>query len=74
MIKSAEYKARRMMFERKAQRIKRKEENEKRCCSVFGCGKTLSITESLAGNKCTGCLDVKPLISDKNISWIVKNK
>jgi len=26
---------------------------ERRCCSFFGCGKTLSIEESLFGTKCT---------------------
>lgn len=26
---------------------------ERRCCSYFGCGRQLTMPESLAGNKCT---------------------
>jgi len=37
-------------------------------CSTFACGRTLSLIESLAGGKCTGCMD--PAVADlaKHIS------
>lgn len=28
-------------------------------CSTFACGRTLSLIESLAGGKCTGCMGKK---------------
>jgi len=48
--------------------------SDDRLCSTFGCGKQLSLTESLAGSKCVHCSVKKTTIADKNLSWIAKNK
>ena len=70
---NATEKARSIMFERKKQRVKSGDEDCK-MCSTFGCGRKLSLTESLAGDKCINCQEQKPLISNRNLNWIVKNK
>ena len=33
----------------------------RRLCSTFGCGKVLTSTESLCGNKCIDCQNKKPI-------------
>lgn len=48
--------------------------SDDRICSSFGCRAKLTLTESMAGDKCTRCTGTKPLISDRNLSWIVKSK
>ena len=65
--------ARRMMIERGKERCKMNKENTA-TCSVFGCAKKLTVIEILSGIKCMGCVDVQPLISNNNLSWIVKSK
>lgn len=34
---------------------------ERRCCSEFGCGRQLTMTESLAGDKCITHMDKKKI-------------
>lgn len=60
--------ARRMMFERKDQRIKRNEDDSI-TCSYFGCGKKLTLIESLAGGKCTGCMSKNKITIDKVLKY-----
>ncbi len=38
-------------------------------CSTFGCPKRLTLAEQLAGSKCTGCMNTKPI----NITNTIKH-
>lgn len=54
--------------------IQFKGSEEKVLCSNFGCAKSLSISEQLAGNKCTRCMNEKKSDAMDNIKppYVIK--